>query len=132
MLDMLSADEWVDRATEMINAQWVASGVGRTASQTTAQRRAILGLASTAVNSNLMLDDRWAQEGYPGLNYIDWQKEAFRTGKVNNYQLSASGGNSYVKYYVSGNMTHQDGTVLNTYYRNYSARANVEVKQTKD
>ncbi|MDI9866401.1 TonB-dependent receptor [Flectobacillus sp. DC10W] len=128
MLDMLSADEWVDRATEMINAQWVASGVGRTASQTTAERRAILGLASTAVNSNLMLDDRWAQAGHPGLNYIDWQKEAFRTGKVNNYQLSASGGNNYVKYYVSGNMTHQDGTVLNTYYRNYSARANVEVK----
>ncbi len=24
-LDMLNADEWVDRATEMINAQWVAS-----------------------------------------------------------------------------------------------------------
>src|SRR5438105_318646 len=32
-LDMLNAPEWIDRATELINAQWVASGAGRTASQ---------------------------------------------------------------------------------------------------
>ncbi|PWK27410.1 TonB-linked SusC/RagA family outer membrane protein [Arcicella aurantiaca] len=128
MLDMLNAEEWIDRATEMINAQWVASGTGRTASQTTAERRAILKLAGTAVNTSLMLDDRWTQEGHPGLTYIDWQKEAFRTGMVKNYQLSASGGNANVKYYVSGNLLNQDGTTLNTFYKNYSARANVEVK----
>lgn len=127
-LDMLSADEWVDRATEMINAQWVASGVGRTASQTNEQRRQVLGLAVGAVNASLMTDDRWTQAGHPGLTYIDWQKEAFRTGMVKNYQLAASGGNSFVKYYVSGNLQDQDGTVLNTNYKNYSARANVEVK----
>src|SRR4030095_3822226 len=32
-MDMLSADEWVDRSKEIINAQWEASGAGRTASQ---------------------------------------------------------------------------------------------------
>ena len=41
-LDMLSAEQWVDRATEMINRDWVRSGAGRTADQTTAQRRTIL------------------------------------------------------------------------------------------
>lgn len=128
MLDMLNADEWIDRSTEMINAQWVASGTGRTASQTTAERRTILKLADGTFNTSLMLDDRWAQAGRPGLTSIDWQKEAFRTGVVKNYQLSASGGNANVKYYVSGNLLNQDGTVLNTYYKNYSARANVEVK----
>jgi TonB-dependent SusC/RagA subfamily outer membrane receptor len=54
-LDMLSAEEWIDRATEMINAQWVASGAGRTASQTTEERRQILGLAANAYNTNYMM-----------------------------------------------------------------------------
>ncbi len=30
-LDMLNAEEWIDRSVEIINAQWVASGAGRTA-----------------------------------------------------------------------------------------------------
>lgn len=131
MLDMLNADEWIDRATEIINSQWVASGVGRTATQTTAERRTILKLADGVVNTALMYDDRWFQAGHPGLTYIDWQKEAFRTGEVKNYQLSASGGNNFVKYYVSGNLANQDGTILNSYYKNYAARANVEIKATE-
>ncbi|MBE7172752.1 MAG: TonB-dependent receptor [Williamsia sp.] len=126
-LDMLSAQEWIDRAIEMINAQWVASGTGRTASQTNEQRRQILGLAAGTVNTSYMTDDRWTQPGHPGLRFIDWQNEGFRKGLVQNQQLSASGGNEFVKYYVSGNYIHQDGMVLGMDYTAYSARANVEV-----
>ncbi|MBO0948682.1 SusC/RagA family TonB-linked outer membrane protein [Fibrella forsythiae] len=127
-LDMLSADEWVARATEMINAAWVASAPGRTASQTNEQRRVILGLPAGQVNTGLMTDDRWAQPGHPGLNYIDWQEQAFRKGIVQNHQISASGGTDKVNYYVSGNYVNQQGMVINTNYTAYSARANVEVK----
>lgn len=127
-LDMLSAPEWIDRATEMINAQWVASGSGRTASQTTAERRQILGLAANAYNTNYMIDDRWLEPGHPGLSYIDWQDETFRKGMVQNYQVSANGGNDFVKYYVSVNTANQDGMVKGMSYNSYSARANVEVK----
>jgi TonB-dependent starch-binding outer membrane protein SusC len=126
-LDMLSAEEWVDRSTEMINAQWVASGTGRLATQTTAERAAILKLAPGVYNASLMLDDRWAQPGHPGLSYYDYQDEAFRTGSVSNYQLNASGGNNFVKYYVSGNYLDQQAYTLNTYFKSYSARANIEV-----
>ncbi|HKH59559.1 MAG TPA: TonB-dependent receptor plug domain-containing protein, partial [Flavitalea sp.] len=49
-IDMLSAEGWVDRAIEMINRDWVRSGTGRTADQTTAQRRAILGLPAGTYN----------------------------------------------------------------------------------
>ncbi|MFD2569030.1 SusC/RagA family TonB-linked outer membrane protein [Spirosoma soli] len=131
-LDMLSADEWVDRATEMINAQWVASGPNRTATQTNEQRRVILGLPVGQVNTNFMTDDRWAQPGHPGLRYHDWQDEAFRKGLVQNHQLSATGGNEFVKYYVSGNYVRQQGMVINTDYTAYSARANVEVNAGKN
>lgn len=130
-LDVLSGQEWVDRATEIINAQWVASGAGRTAAQTTDQRRQILGLAAGTYNTNYMLDDRWAMPGHPGLYYIDWQDEVLRKGLVQNYQLSASGGNEFVKYYVSGNYGKQEGIVPGSDYTNYAFRSNVEVNASK-
>jgi len=130
-LDMLSAEEWIDRAVEIINAQWVASGAGRTSDQTNEQRRVILGLAPGIVNTSFMTDDRWFQPGHPGLVYIDWQDEAFRKGLVQNHQLSASGGNEFVKYYVSGNYTKQEGMLINTDYTAYSLRANIEVNANK-
>lgn len=129
-LDVLNGAEWIDRATEMINAQWVASGTGRTADQTTAQRRAILGLGAAQYNVSYMLDDRWAQPDYGGLKVIDWQDETFRTGITQNYQLSASGATENVNYYVSGNYANQQGMVIGMGYTAYSARANVEVKAT--
>lgn len=130
-LDMLSADEWVDRATEMINAQWVASAANRSATQTNEQRRVILGLPVGQVNTSYMTDDRWAQPGHPGLNYFDWQDEAFRKGLTQNHQIAASGGTDFVKYYVSGNYVRQEGMIINTDYTAYSARANVEVNASR-
>ena len=126
-LDMLSSEEWIDRGTEIINAQWIRSGAGRTASQTTDQRRQILGLQPGIVNTGLMIDDRWYQPGHPGLRYIDWQDEAFRKGMMQNYQVAASGGNEFVKYYISGNYVKQEGMITGMDYNAYSARANVEV-----
>jgi len=122
-LDMLSAEEWVDRASEIIDARWVNSGTGRTADQTSAERQAILG----GFDTNFIKDDRWFQEGHPGLDYIDWQDEFFRTGEVKSYQLSARGGNEFVNYFISGEHLDQDGIALGVNYKRYSARANVEI-----
>ncbi len=130
-LDMLNGEEWIDRAMEMINAQWVASGSGRTASQTSEQRRAILGLSPGTVNPSFMYDDRWLQAGYPGLHLMNWQDEAYRKGLVQNYQLAASGGTDFVNYYISGNYMDQKGIVQGLDYKNYALRANVDVKPTK-
>ncbi|MDO7851700.1 SusC/RagA family TonB-linked outer membrane protein [Hymenobacter convexus] len=127
-LDLLSGEEWAARATEIINNNWVKSGPGRTADQTTAQRRQILGLTGNNVTANLMLDDRWALPGHPGLQYIDWQDELYRTGISQNYQVSASGATDNVNYFVSGNYNDQQGFALGLDYKRYSARANVEVK----
>ncbi|GEO06094.1 SusC/RagA family TonB-linked outer membrane protein [Adhaeribacter aerolatus] len=131
-LDMLSPEEWVDRAVEMINAAWVASGPNRSATQTTEQRRQILvqrgDLPPGGVNPNWMIDDRWLQPGHPGLAYIDWQDEMFRRGYVQSYQLTANGGTENVNYYVSGDYLDQEGIAIGVGYRRYTGRANVEVK----
>ncbi|WNH10707.1 SusC/RagA family TonB-linked outer membrane protein [Thalassobellus suaedae] len=123
-LDVLSAEEWIERASEYIDNRWVNSGPGRTASQTSAEREAING----GFNNNLIKDDRWALPGHPGLEFVDWQDELFRTGLVQNYQISARGGTDQVKYYVSADHLNQEGVALGVGYKRYSARANVEVK----
>lgn len=122
-LDVLNAEEWIDRASEIIDARWVNSGAGRTADQTSAERQAILG----GFDTNFIKDDRWFQEGHPGLDYIDWQDEFFRTGEVKSYQLSARGGNEFVNYFISGEHLDQDGIAIGVNYKRYSARANVEI-----
>ena len=141
-LDMLKADEWIDRATEMINAKYVADykAQGAGAADDYETRRQKINstiadptkrIAAGQFNTTYMLDDRWAQPGHTGLRFIDWQDETFRTGLMQNHQISASGGNEYVRYYVSGNTTRQEGMVINTNFISYSARANVEVNASK-
>ena len=127
-LDMLNGEEWIDRAIEMVNSQWEASGAGRSGSQSMDERRAILGLDPGAYNTTYMFDERWLQDGFPELYMIDWQDQAYRKGLVQNYQLSASGGTDYVNYYVSGNYMDQNGIVKGLDYKNYALRANVDVK----
>src|SRR5262249_32675604 len=131
-LDVLSAQEWIDEATELANYKWVNSATtGRTADQTNDQRRAILGLAPGTYNYVYMTDDRWYQPGHPGLQYIDWQKEAFKTAPFQNYETSVSGGTDNVRYFFSGNYLNQQGVLINSGYKNYSARANIEVNANK-
>jgi TonB-dependent starch-binding outer membrane protein SusC len=50
----------------------------------------------------------------------NWQKEIFRTGSSQEYQLSASGTIKKIKYYLSGNYTDQQGILENTSYRRYT------------
>lgn len=121
-LDLLNAEEWVQVASAIIDSNWVNSKAGRTADQTQAERVAILG----TLNPTLVKDDRWSQPGHPGLQYVDWQDVLFRKALFQNYSLNASGATEFVKYFISGNYLNQEGTVITSYNRNYSLRANVE------
>lgn len=125
-LDMLSGEQWVERATEMINNSYIKADPGdqnRQASDDYATRLANIG----SFNSGQMLDPRWAMPGHPGLIYYNYQDEAFRKGPMQNYQLSASGGTDYVKYYISGNYLDQTGYLIGTDYKRYAFRSNVEM-----
>lgn len=131
-MDVLSPEEWIAQSIELANYKWVASAAtGRTADQTNDQRRAILGLAAGTYNVGFMNDDRWFLPGYPGLRFVDWQDEVFRSAPFQNYEVSASGGTDAVRYFVSGNFLNQAGVLINSGYKNYSARANVEVNASK-
>ncbi|MDF2516484.1 MAG: hypothetical protein K0R59_1780 [Sphingobacterium sp.] len=55
----------------------------------------------------------------------DWQKAAFRTGKIQNHQLSLSGGAEKVQYFLGANYFDQEGVILNTDFRRLGFRSNI-------
>jgi len=129
-LDMLNGDEWIARTVEMINAAYVLKfgASGATAADNAATRTAMNGGAFAA---GYQLDPRWSIPGHPGLEYVDWQSAIERKGIMLNNEISVSGGTDAVKYFVSGDFSNQDAFIINVGYRDYSARANVEVNASK-
>lgn len=58
----------------------------------------------------------------------DWQDLIFRTAKVYNANLSLRGGNKSTGYMVSGGYLTQEGTIVETKFKRYSMRANIDHK----
>ena len=56
----------------------------------------------------------------------DWQKEIYRTAPMQNYQLSASGGNKNTQYALSGSYYDQEGIIVGSDFNRYSFRANLD------
>jgi TonB-linked SusC/RagA family outer membrane protein len=128
-LEMMNGDQWIEQATEVINATYVAT-YGSAGAQATDDRAT--RLTHPGANSpNYLLDPRWTMPGHPGLAYIDWQDEIERKGQMQNYEISVSGGTDAIRYFMSGNYANQDGFVVNVGYKAYSLRANLEINASK-
>ncbi|MDR2809202.1 MAG: TonB-dependent receptor [Tannerellaceae bacterium] len=56
----------------------------------------------------------------------DWQNAILRTAVSQNHQFSFSGGDDKTRYALSGNYTDQDGILLNTDFKRYTGRLNLE------
>jgi TonB-linked SusC/RagA family outer membrane protein len=57
----------------------------------------------------------------------NWQKEIFHSAPQQNHQVSVSGGQNGVNYYISGGYFDQDGTLIGPDdFKRYSFRANVD------
>jgi TonB-dependent starch-binding outer membrane protein SusC len=61
----------------------------------------------------------------------NWQDIIFRNSPLQNYELSASGGNDKTKFFMSGDYFNQTGTLIGTDYRRLNSRINVDHKITK-
>lgn len=61
-------------------------------------------------------------------NNTDWQQEGLQPAFIQNYQLSVSGGNSKVKYYVSANYSDTDGIMKNSTYQKMGVRSNIDAE----
>lgn len=56
----------------------------------------------------------------------DWQDEVFEQAPIQNYQLSFSGGEQKTRYSVSGGYYDQKGIILNSYFKRYTVRVNLD------
>jgi hypothetical protein len=56
----------------------------------------------------------------------DWQDEVFRKAPIQNYQLTFSGGEAKTRYAISGSFYDQQGVVINSQYKRYTLRANLD------
>jgi TonB-linked SusC/RagA family outer membrane protein len=55
----------------------------------------------------------------------NWKDVVYRTGKQQDYQLSASGGNEKTQFYISGNYSDIEGIVNGSNFQRYSGRMNL-------
>lgn len=56
----------------------------------------------------------------------DWKDEVYRTGNVQDYQLSVTNGNDKLRYFISGGYTGENGVINKSSYERYNIRASVE------
>ncbi|MBB4038039.1 TonB-linked SusC/RagA family outer membrane protein [Dysgonomonas hofstadii] len=62
----------------------------------------------------------------------DWLDKIFRTGIMQQHNISASGGTDKTKYYASIGIMDQEGTMRNTSFTRYNIRTNLDVQVAKN
>lgn len=102
-----------------------------------------IGIDKSAKKLDLMTAKQWLaiQKEYfndkPSLYYsqeeldqfdkgTDWQDAVLQTGVSQTHELSISGGDDKTRYLISGNYTDQKGIILNSGFKRFSGRLNLE------
>ncbi len=68
---------------------------------------------------------------FSGQPFIDWQDAVFRTGFVQNHNITVSGGSEKANYLISGGYLDQEGIELSQGFTRYSFKANSDIKVGK-
>ena len=115
-VDLLNAREFVELTIEARNNAWVDEDpINHSASDPMDSRTG----GANIVPPQFRNPADWG-EG------TDWQDAIFQNGRMNNFQLGASGGNENTKYRISGGYFSQEGVIIESDFERYSFMANVE------
>lgn len=82
------------------------------------------------VNSGRNPNPEWANPSELGAG-TDWMDELLRTGVMQNYTVSYSGGNEKSHYYVSGGFLDQSGIVKSVNYLRFTFQSNSDAQVLK-
>lgn len=93
----------------------------------------IQGLRDAAINAgtyvddeNLFLSNPNYYEAYKNGKFIDWEKELLKTGTIQNYSVSLSGGTDQTKAYMSLNFSDEQGQYRDDDYKVYSTNIRID------
>lgn len=131
-VDVLSPEEWIEWRTKVNNIYYMTDPEGKLGLSKGKYTPEISDDYDTRLKKlgkfqyNAINDPRWSQEGYPGLQLIDWQREFFRLAPIQNYNFSISNSNDKTRYRISLGFTDQQGIATNTRFVKATARASME------
>ena len=126
-IDLLNATEYAEHFIRARNAAYAEAGGNIDFTKFKNSQRPqgfqILPLFLTNDSSNVV---------NPALGVgTDWQDAIFRQAPISNAQLTVSGGSERVRYAVIGGYFTQQGVVLNSGFKRYSLRANLNADLSK-
>ncbi|MFC0773056.1 SusC/RagA family TonB-linked outer membrane protein [Terrimonas alba] len=81
-------------------------------------------------NDGLAINPVW-DEPSNKIQRTNWQDELFRQGKVNNVDLSLTGGSAKSSFMLSAGYYDEKGIITNSYFKRYSVRLNSDHKVGK-
>jgi TonB-linked SusC/RagA family outer membrane protein len=122
-IPMLSTAEWSQRQIDIRNYNYTyLNGVpipGKSPSDPNSVRGS---------NANFKIPKEFANPSLLPDN--DWQDIVYQTAPMSNYQLSASGGNDNVRFYLSGNYINQEAITIGQGFKKFSLRGNIDANIT--
>ena len=113
---------------------------GMAAWQYQGKRIDILNLREFSEYYNDFVNNGWISQDQARPDFSDpsilgrgtnWQDAVFRTAFQHQHQVAAQGGTEKVKYYVSGGMMDQDGTIIGSNFKRLNVRANLDAQLKK-
>ncbi|MDQ6812322.1 MAG: SusC/RagA family TonB-linked outer membrane protein, partial [Bacteroidota bacterium] len=85
-------------------------------------------LNNTANNTNTIVPVEVLPylSGTAGLVNTDWQDQIYRKALMQDHSISVSGGSDNLRYYTSLEYLNQDGIIINSNFKRYGARINLD------
>ncbi len=120
-VDMMNLEEYVPMETLRRNSQWVLYGTGA--------NRQPDDPNSVRSNNGYKIPLEFSNPS--NFKDTDWQDELIENAPIHTAQLSVSGGSEKTRFYLSGDMVDQDGILINTSFRKFSLRTNVDTEISK-
>lgn len=139
-IDMLNAYEYADLVKdarnntyidkmESINRKRVAQNQSPLSYSINDDNALRLNNTGTDYNTVMPMEIMPYLRGDKGLTDTDWQDEIFRTAGIQNHSVSVSGGTKKAKYYASIDYMDQKGVIINSDFKRYSARFNLDASE---
>lgn len=116
--DLLSGSEYVEYARELRNNQWEREAAGNSASDPNSVRPPQYQIPDFLTTWN-------------GVN-TNWQDAIFEPASIDNYDLSVRGGSEDVRYFFSGGFSGDNGILVGTNYKKFTARIKVDADLFED
>src|SRR5690606_28005306 len=88
-------------------------------------------ITKTSLYNGGPVRNQFEWENYQNGVTTDWLDAVMQPGRIQNHNVSLSGGNESAKYFVSGDYLDQRGILLGYNYKRYSFRANTDIKATR-